>query len=158
MRWVPCCFILAWCLGGTGCGVMRVWSPGEMHVQRPGWGVAICGSCSVVGLRWWADAYRACVPSVICVLVSVLVSDCLCMPDHYVSLRHEGWLQAVHWSIRGGRRMPELPGLECLHTSIILQDCGASREQERWKSSTCQSKTTNNVPTFREAHSQTVAT
>ena len=25
-----------------------------MPVQRPGWGIAVCGSCSVVGLRWWA--------------------------------------------------------------------------------------------------------
>ena len=25
---------------------------GYMHVQRPGWGIAVCGSCSVVGLRW----------------------------------------------------------------------------------------------------------
>ena len=32
-----------------------------MHVQRPGWGIAIFGSCSVVGLRWWAGVYRVCV-------------------------------------------------------------------------------------------------
>ena len=58
-QWVPCC---SWCLGGTGCGVMCVWCPGEMHVQWPGWGVAVCGPCSAVSLHWWAGVYRACVP------------------------------------------------------------------------------------------------
>ena len=27
-RWVPCCHVYGWCLGGTGCGVMCVWCPG----------------------------------------------------------------------------------------------------------------------------------
>ena len=39
--------------------------PGYMHVQRPGCVVAVCGSCSVVGLCWWADVYRSCVPLVV---------------------------------------------------------------------------------------------
>ena len=48
--------------------------PDWMHVQRPGWGIAVCGSCSVVGLRWRADVYRACVP-----LVVSCSSSCLLM-------------------------------------------------------------------------------
>ena len=28
-------------------------------------GMAVCGSCGVVGLRWWADVYCACVPLVV---------------------------------------------------------------------------------------------
>ena len=27
-RWVQCCRVFGWCLGGTGCSVMCVWSPG----------------------------------------------------------------------------------------------------------------------------------
>ena len=53
-----------------------------MPVQRPGWGIAVCGSCSVVGLPgglvfvvcvclWWFPA---------------LFSACLCIPNHHVSL------------------------------------------------------------------------
>ena len=34
-------------------------------MQRPGWRIAVGGSCSVVGLRWWAGAPCACVPLVV---------------------------------------------------------------------------------------------
>ena len=53
-----------------------------MHLQRPGWGVAVCGSCSFVGLRWWAGVYCACVP-----LVISCSSECLHMPNHHVFLQ-----------------------------------------------------------------------
>ena len=65
------------CLGGTGCGVMRVWCLGWMHVSRPGWGVSSWGSGSVgrflmhVCIRWFA----------------ALVSGCLCTPYHRISLQ-----------------------------------------------------------------------
>ena len=51
-RWVPCWIVCAWCLHGTGCGVMHVWCLGKMHVSHPGWGVIFGGSCCVVSLRW----------------------------------------------------------------------------------------------------------
>ena len=51
---------------------------GYMHVQRPDWGIAVCGSCSVGGLAfivlvclWWFPA---------------LVPACLFIPNHCVSL------------------------------------------------------------------------
>ena len=78
-RMVPCCCVCGWCLGGTGCGVMRLWSPVQMHVQRPGWGIAVCCPCSVVGLRWWAGVYRA---RVCLRWFLAVVSDCLRMPNH----------------------------------------------------------------------------
>ena len=31
-----------------------------MLLQRPGWGIAVCGSCSVVVLRWWAGVCCVC--------------------------------------------------------------------------------------------------
>ena len=43
------------------CGVLRVWCPGLMHVQRPGGRVAVCGSCSGKVL------FVACVMSMACV-------------------------------------------------------------------------------------------
>ena len=54
-----------------------------MHVRRPGWGISVCGSCSVVGLRWWADVHRACAPFLIsyslsCLLMKVLTFASLC--------------------------------------------------------------------------------
>ena len=45
--------------------LLRVWGPGEMYVQQPGGEVAVCSSCSVVGLRCWAGVSYACVPSVV---------------------------------------------------------------------------------------------
>ena len=54
-----------------------------MHVQQPGWGVAVCGLCSVAGLRWLAFLMRVCLR-----WFPALVSDCLCMSIHHVSLQH----------------------------------------------------------------------
>ena len=65
--------------GGTGCGFMHVLCPGSIYVQRPGWGVAVCGSCSVLGLRWWAVRVRL-------EGFPTLVPDCLCMPHHHFFL------------------------------------------------------------------------
>ena len=52
-------------------------------VRRPGWGIAVCGSCSVVGLRWWADVCCVCLRR-----FSALVPDCLRIPKHHFSLQH----------------------------------------------------------------------
>ena len=52
-----------------------------MHCA-PGQGIGGGGSCSLVGLRWWASisyAY-ACLRG-----FPALVSDCLCMPNQHVS-------------------------------------------------------------------------
>ena len=60
-----------------------MWCVGYMLVQRPGRGITFYGSCSVVGLRWWAGVYCVCLwcfPS--------LVPACSCIPNHRVSLYH----------------------------------------------------------------------
>ena len=54
-----------------------------MHVQQLGGGVAVCGLCSVAGLRWLAFLMRVCLR-----WFPALVSDCLCMSIHHVSLQH----------------------------------------------------------------------
>ena len=74
---VPCPCVCAWCLSGTACGVMCMWCVGWMPVQRPGWGVAVCGSCSVVGLRWWTG---------VCCVCLWLFPARLSIPNHRVSL------------------------------------------------------------------------
>ena len=43
-----------------------------MHVPRSGWEIAVCSSCSVVGLRWWAGVCRVCVPVVVSCYTSCL--------------------------------------------------------------------------------------
>ena len=52
-------------------------------VRRPGWGIAVCGSCSVVGLRWWAGVCCVCLW-----WFPALVSACLCIPNHCVFVTH----------------------------------------------------------------------
>ena len=42
-----------------GC-VMCVWCVGLMPVQQPGWGIAVYGSFSVVGLCWWDGVCCVC--------------------------------------------------------------------------------------------------
>ena len=56
-RWVLCRCVYGWCLGGTGFGVSCC-----LDACAAAWlGFAVCGSCSVVDLRWWAGVYRVCV-------------------------------------------------------------------------------------------------
>ena len=47
----------------------------------PWLGVAVGGSCDMVGLRWWYSVSHACVWG-----FPDLVSDCLCVPNHHVSM------------------------------------------------------------------------
>ena len=48
---VPLCLVPRWHKGRCYVSVVCF---GSMPVQRPGWGIAVYGSCSVVGLCWWA--------------------------------------------------------------------------------------------------------
>ena len=88
-RWLPCWLICAWRTGGTQCGVMCGNFASCMYSALIE-GLLPCTSYSVVGLCWWAGVSRACVPSMVSsssLLQRVaLVSDCLYMPNHCVSL------------------------------------------------------------------------
>ena len=58
-----------------------------MHVHRPGWGVAVRGSCSVVGLREWAGVSYACVPSVVpCLFLIAYACQTRLLVTHSVSM------------------------------------------------------------------------
>ena len=60
-----------------------------MHVQQPGWGIAVCGSCSVVGLTfivrvcpWWFPA---------------LGPVCLCISNHCISWQPNRLTEPQFW-------------------------------------------------------------
>ena len=54
-------------------------------VQQPGWGIAVCGLCSVVALCWWAGVCCVCLW-----WFPALVHACLCIPNHRVRNTHNG--------------------------------------------------------------------
>ena len=62
----------------------------RLFVQRPGWGIAVCGSCSVVGLRWLAGVCCVCLW-----WVPPLVPACLCIPTHRVESRRKCYPQCA---------------------------------------------------------------